>query len=140
MKDPKIQFIDSIQVEDSFYEAFRKRDLELMQKVWDTSDDVICIHPGSSRIYSFDLIIASWQQIFSAPQATEIDVTEPMYKLAESIAIHYVKENLSVEKQTIGTVYATNIYQQTANGWKMIAHHATPAFSNSETRINPSLH
>ena len=140
MKNSEIQFIDSIQVEDSFYEAFRNHDLKLMQKVWDTSDDVICIHPGSSRIYSFDLIIASWQQIFTAPQATEIEVTEQVYKLANSIAIHYVKEILSLEKQTIGIVYATNIYRQTASGWKMIAHHATPAISNSETRINPNLH
>lgn len=140
MQDPKIQFSDSRQVEDSFYEAFRTRDLELMQKVWDTGDEVMCIHPGSSRIYSFDLIIASWRQIFSAPQATEIEITEPVYKLAESIAIHYVKENLSVDKRAIGSVYATNIYRQTANGWKMIAHHATPAFSNSETKINLSLH
>ena len=140
MKDQETQFIDSMHVEDSFYEAFRMRDLELMKKVWDASDDVMCIHPGSSRIYSFDLIIASWQQIFSTPQATMIEITEPVYELAENFAIHYVKENLSVEKQTIGAVYATNIYRQTANGWKMIAHHATPAFSSSDVRINPSLH
>ena len=129
-----------MQVEDSFYKAFRQRDIELMQQVWDTSDEVMCIHPGSSRIYSFDLIIASWQQIFSASPPTEIEITEPVYKQAETIAIHYVKENLSVDNQIIGSVYATNIYHQTANGWKMITHHATPAFSNSETRINPSLH
>lgn len=129
-----------MQVENSFYEAFRKRDLELMEVVWDTSDDVMCIHPGSQRIYSFDLIIASWQQIFSALQATNIEITEPVYKLAETVAIHYVKENLSIGNKTIGLVYATNIYRQTANGWKMIAHHATPALSNSETRISPSLH
>ena len=140
MKDPEVQFIDSMQVEDSFYKAFRQRDIELMQQVWDTSDEVMCIHPGSSRIYSFDLIIASWQQIFSASPPTEIEITEPVYKQAETIAIHYVKENLSVDNQIIGSVYATNIYHQTANGWKMITHHATPAFSNSETRINPSLH
>lgn len=140
MKQLDIKFTDSMQVEESFYKAFRNRDLDLMQQVWDQSDDVICIHPSSPRIYSFDLIIASWQQIFSAPQATNIDTAEQVYKLDETIAIHYVKENLSVNNQSVGSVYATNIYHQTSAGWKMIAHHASPAFTDEETRINPSLH
>lgn len=136
----EIKFTDSKQVEDSFYAAFRKRDLELMRCVWDTSDDVICIHPGSPRIYSFNLIIASWEQIFSAPRATQIEISETVYTLEQSVAIHYVKENLSADNRSLGSVYATNIYRQTAKGWKMIAHHASPAFTDVETRINPSLH
>ena len=129
-----------MQVEESFYTAFHQRDLVLMRQVWEQSDDVICIHPGSLRIYSFKLIIASWKQIFSAPQATSIEITEPVYKVEENIAIHYVRENLSIRGRPLGSVYATNIYRQSTTGWKMIAHHASPAFADSEKNLNPRLH
>lgn len=140
MKDLEFNFTDSLQVEESFYQAFRNRSLDLMKNVWDKTDEVICIHPGSPRIYSFELIIASWEQIFSTQSGTMIDISDPVYKLQDNISIHYVKETLSVNDKSIASVYATNIYQQTEDGWKMIAHHASPAFLNSEVKINPSLH
>ena len=140
MNDLNINFTDSLQVEESFYQAFRNRSIDLMKEVWDTTDEVICIHPGSPRIYSFELIIASWEQIFSAKAGTMIDISDPVYKLQDDVSIHYVKETLSVNDNPVASVYATNIYQQTNDGWKMIAHHASPAFSDSEVKINPSLH
>ncbi len=140
MNELAIKFTDSLQVEESFYQAFRNRSIDMMKEVWDRSDEVICIHPGSPRIYSFDLIIASWEQIFSAQSGTMIDITDPVYKLQDSVSIHYVKETLSVNEKPIASVYATNIYQQTDDGWKMIAHHASPVFTNSGAKINPSLH
>ena len=140
MNDLNIKFTDSLQVEESFYQAFRSRSVGLMKDVWDKTDEIICIHPGSPRIYSFDLIIASWEQIFSAQSGTMIDISDPVYKLQDDVSIHYVKETLSVNDKSVASVYATNIYQQTSDGWKMIAHHASPAFSDSEVKINPSLH
>lgn len=140
MNDLNIKFTDSLQVEESFYQAFRSRSVGLMKDVWDKTDEIICIHPGSPRIYSFDLIIASWEQIFSAQSGTMIDISDPVYKLQDDVSIHYVKETLSVNDKPVASVYATNIYQQTSDGWKMIAHHASPAFSDSEVKINPGLH
>ena len=140
MKDLKTKFADSKQVEESFYQAFCDRDINLMKKVWDKSDRVICIHPGSSRIYSFELIIASWQQIFSAQEALSIEITEPVYIIEESTAIHYVKENLSINGKKVGSVFATNIYHQTENGWRMIGHHASQAFTGTEFENNSLLH
>ena len=140
MNDLNIKFTDSLQVEESFYQAFRSRSVGLMKDVWDKTDEIICIHPGSPRIYSFDLIIASWEKIFSAQSGTMIDISDPVYKLQDDVSIHYVKETLSVNDKSVASVYATNIYQQTSDGWKMIAHHASPAFSDSEVKINPSLH
>ena len=140
MKDLEFNFTDSLQVEESFYQAFRNRRVDLMKDVWDKTDEVICIHPGSPRIYSFELIIASWEQIFSAQSGTMIDISDPVYKLQDDVSIHYVKETLSVNDKPVASVYATNIYQQTEDGWKMVAHHASPAFLDSEVKINPSLH
>ena len=140
MNDLDIKFTDSLQVEESFYQAFRTRSIDLMKDIWHKTDEIICIHPGSPRIYSFELIIASWEQIFSAQSGTMIDISDPVYKLQDDVSIHYVKETLSVNDKPVASVFATNIYQQTDDGWKMIAHHASPAFTDSEVKINPSLH
>lgn len=140
MKELEIKFTDSKQVEASFYQAFRDRDIGLMKNVWDQTDSVICIHPSSPRIYSFDLIIASWEQIFAAQEPVDIEISGAVFDFRELIGIHYVTETLSVMNRVIGSVYATNIYHQTEDGWKMIAHHASPAYSSSEPGINPNLH
>ena len=136
----KLKFTDSIQVEESFYQAFFNRDLELMKSVWSQSDDVICIHPGSPRIYSYELIIASWEQIFSGKEDASILIDEQLYTLEKQLAVHYVKGNLSVGEKFIGSVFATNIYRDTDLGWKMIAHHASPTFKNSEIPARSTLH
>lgn len=63
-----------------------------------------------------------------------------MYKVEHNVNIRYIKEIIMVEKKAVGTVYATNIYHETADGWGMLAHHASPAFPDAETKINLSLH
>ncbi len=140
MKDLDIKFTDSLQVEEAFYQAFQNRNIELMKDVWDKTDEVICIHPSANRIYSYELIVASWEQIFSSQEGVSIVISEPVYKINPDTAIHYVKEELYVGDNSVACMLATNIYQQTDNGWKMIAHHASSTYSESEVKINPSLH
>ncbi len=140
IKEVKIEFTDSLQVEEAFYQAFQSGNIELMKDVWDRTDEVICIHPSAQRIYSYELIIASWEQIFAAQQGVSILVNDPVYKLKQDAAIHYVKEELFVGDSSVASILATNIYQQTDDGWKMIAHHASPASAASQAKINPNLH
>jgi len=94
IKEVKIEFTDSLQVEESFYQAFQSGNIDLMKDVWDRTDEVICIHPSAQRIYSYELIIASWEQIFAAQEGVSILVNEPVYKLKQDTAIHYVKEDI----------------------------------------------
>ena len=135
-----ISFTDSLHTEESFYQAFCARDIDLMRDVWSQSDGVICIHPGSHRIYSYELIIASWEQIFSGKEATSIKVDEQAYTIDENIAIHSVRENLSIEEKYIGSVFVTNIYRNSPQGWKMILHHASPTLSKTDQSASSMLH
>ncbi|MEM1003431.1 MAG: nuclear transport factor 2 family protein [Bacteroidota bacterium] len=136
----KIKFTDSIQVEESFYQAFLKRDIDLMKNVWHQSDDVICIHPGSPRIYSYEEIISSWKQIFSGKEDASILIDEQIYTTVEKLSVHYIRENLSIGEKFVGSVFATNIFRDTDEGWKMIAHHASPTFISPEMITNSTLH
>ena len=50
-----------------FYSAFSVRSLSRMESLWADSEDVVCIHPGSSPIYSREQVISSWADIFQSP-------------------------------------------------------------------------
>jgi len=141
VKDTKNEYMDSMQVEEAFYQAFRSHDIELMKQVWHQSDEVYCIHPGSSRIFTYQLIIASWEHIFSGKEEINIQLSGRTTTINDNLSIHNVKEVLTIDQRELGSVLATNIYRQTHDqGWKMIGHHGSPAFMESDTRVNNNLH
>jgi len=141
VKDTNNEYMDSMQVEEAFYQAFRSHDIELMKQVWHQSDEVYCIHPGSSRIFTYQLIIASWEHIFSGKEEINIQLSGRTTTINDNLSIHNVKEVLTIDQREFGSVLATNIYRQTHDqGWKMIGHHGSPAFMESDTRVNNNLH
>jgi uncharacterized protein (TIGR02246 family) len=116
-------------IEASFYEALQKGDLDQLMACWADEDDIVCVHPGGPRIIGAMAIRASFEAMFEnggAILARPINVrkvetiTSAMHNLIEQVEISTPKG-----AQT-GFVMATNVYQRTAQGWRMVAHHASP--------------
>lgn len=139
-KDIKMKHTDSLQAEESFYQAFQHQNISLMKDVWDKTGEVVCIHPSAQRICGYKLIIASWGKIFAAQDNISISVNEPVYQLMQDAAIHQVKEELYIDAQKVITVLATNVYQQTQDGWKMIVHHASPSLNVPGFKTTSKIH
>jgi len=131
---------DSLQVEELFYQAFQHQNISLMKDVWSNTGEVVCIHPNTQRICGYQPIIASWEKIFAAQDNISISINEPVYRLTQDAAIHHVKEELYIDAQTVVTVLATNVYQQTQDGWKMIVHHASPALNVPGFKTTSKIH
>lgn len=113
----------------AFYEAFERGNLEAMMAVWAESDDIVCVHPQGPRLMGFEAVRESWVQIFSG--ATQLRVrTIDMQKFdGQSLAVHQVVELLTAPSQPQGptqSVCATNVYELTDDGWRMVVHHASP--------------
>jgi len=115
--------------EAAFYDAFEKADLDAMMAVWADEDDVVCIHPGSARLTGVEAVRESWRQIFGSGQRLRIRVRDLHRTQAMMVAVHSILEHLSVvgDNRPRPAVVATNVYQQTPRGWRMIVHHASPA-------------
>jgi ketosteroid isomerase-like protein len=115
--------------EAAFYDAFEKADLDAMMAVWADEDDIVCIHPGSARLTGVEAVRESWRQIFGSGQRLRIQVRDLQRTQAMMMAVHSILEQLSVvgDNRPRPAVVATNIYQQTSRGWRMIVHHASPA-------------
>lgn len=114
-------------VEEAFYKAFETANLEAMIAVWLDADYVECIHPMSHRLMGIAAIRDSWREIFKNSTDIEFATIETRQIKHKDIAIHVVNENLLVEGQRQIQILATNIYENTPIGWRMILHHASPS-------------
>lgn len=114
--------------ENAFYDAFERGDLAAMMAVWAESDSVVCVHPRGPRLVGFDAVRDSWTQIFAGGNTQlRIRATEVQRFDGQGVAVHALVETLSAPgQQPTQSVSATNVYELTDGGWRMVVHHATP--------------
>lgn len=116
------------EAETAFYAAFRDRNLDAMMTVWADANDVICIHPTGPMLVGREAIRASWTEIFKHAGRIQFVVDERRRSLSDSLALHVVQEHLGADKESGNApILATNVYQLTETGWRMILHHASPS-------------
>jgi uncharacterized protein (TIGR02246 family) len=116
------------ELEARFYEALRRGDIEALMAVWADDEEVVCVHPGGGRVVGTAAIRASFEAIF-ANGAIPVQ-PEQVHRLeAISGVVHHLVERIAVahdEGLRAAWVMATNVYLQTAQGWRLVAHHASP--------------
>ena len=128
--------------EAAFYEALERADLELMMAVWSDDEEILCVHPGGMRLTGQDQVRESWRQILAGGTRARVHLSQQVAISGPMVAVHSVHENFSVpgEKRPLQTVVATNVYLRTAAGWRMIAHHGSPAPGQAEApRESPKI-
>ncbi|WP_431098812.1 YybH family protein [Polaromonas aquatica] len=115
-------------IEAAFYEALQSGDIEKLMACWGDEDDIVCVHPGSARLVGPAAIRATFDAMFSNgtinAQAIKVRKVETM-----SACVHSVLERIEVltdEGPRHAYVIATNVYHKGAQGWRMVAHHASP--------------
>ena len=115
--------------ENAFYDALARGDIELMMAVWADDEEIVCVHPGGPRCTGQEQVRDSWLRMLSGNAVLGVHVTQRVALSGPMVAVHSVQENLTPpgEAKPRPPVVATNVYLRTAEGWKMVAHHASPA-------------
>jgi len=115
--------------ETAFYEAFERRDLAAMMAVWAESDDVVCVHPRGARLTGFEAVRESWAAIFAGGAgAMRVRTAEVRRFDGNNVSVHTLVEILAAvggQGEPV-SVCATNVYELTDGGWRMVLHQATP--------------
>lgn len=116
------------EVETGFYEALQSGDIERLMACWANEEDIICVHPGGPRLIGAVAIRHSFEIMFGHGPIRSFP--ERLHKL-ETItsAVHNLIERVEIytaEGAQIAFVTSTNVYMRTAEGWRMVAHHASP--------------
>jgi ketosteroid isomerase-like protein len=120
--------------EAAFYEALQQGDIDRLMACWNDEDEVVCVHPGGPRLVGHVEVRAGFEALFA---------NGPVMAHPEKVrradvgacSVHSVVERVEVMSDDgvqQAWVVATNVYAKTAQGWRMVAHHASPG-----TRTEP---
>ena len=117
--------------EQQFYEALQRGDIDRLMAVWSDDDDIVCVHPGGPRVVGPVAIRAAFDGLFGNG-AIDVHPEKVRRVRTQTTAVHSVIERIQVmtdEGPQVAWVIATNVYLNTAQGWRLVAHHASPGSS-----------
>lgn len=139
-RPPAAALVSSVdEIEAQFYEALQQADIDKLMAVWSDEDDIVCVHPGGPRIVGTAAIRATFEAIFANGA---IPVRTEKLRRVESTgcAVHNLLERVDVATEdgasTTAWVVVTNVYIKSAQGWRMVAHHASPGGSREPPEIS----
>ncbi len=132
-------------VEEAFYEAMQRGDLEAMMALWADDEDVVCVHPGSDRFVGLAAVRESWASIFRHGRV-QIRRCDVRVHTGAVLAVHNVVEQ-TLQGDPHGAppgglqvveCIATNVYVKQAGGWRMMLHHS--ALRQASPVVHDRLH
>ena len=120
-------------IEQQFYEALQRGDIEKLMAVWSDDEEVTCVHPGGPRVLGVAAIRAAFEAMF-ANGAIDVHPEKVRRLQVQGSAVHSVLERIQMLRGNDGPrlayVIATNVYLKTAHGWRLVTHHASPGFTH----------
>lgn len=130
-------------VEAAFYEALQTSDIDKLMACWADEDEIVCVHPGGPRVVGPVAIRATFEAMFANGS---IRAWPERVRKVESLgsSMHNLLERVEVltaKGPREAWVIATNIWHKTAQGWRLVAHHASPGTSSEiqEVSDTPSV-
>jgi ketosteroid isomerase-like protein len=132
------------ETEAAFYEAMQLGDIDKLMACWADEDDIVCVHPGGPRLVGALAIRSGFEAMFShGTIRAHIEHVRRVQTL--SVSIHSVLERVEVltaNGPAQAYVIATNVYLKTAQGWRLVAHHASPGTAQEVPQSDspPVLH
>jgi ketosteroid isomerase-like protein len=143
MRKSKIQAAnlegDADDIEAAFYRALQHGDLDKLMACWADEDDIFCIHPGGPRVVGATAIRATFEAMFANGGAVRAWPERVRKTVSIASSVHNVVERVEVVTQqgpTQAWVIATNVYHRTAQGWRLVAHHASPGTTSEIQEVS----
>jgi uncharacterized protein (TIGR02246 family) len=142
MRSSKLQSVtlggSADDIEAAFYEALQAGDIDKLMACWADEDEVVCVHPGGPRMVGAGAIRAAFDAMFAnGSLRISIDKLRKIESLAS--AVHSVIETIEImtnEGPRHAYVAATNVYHKTPQGWRLVAHHASPGTPREVQELN----
>lgn len=129
------------EIEAAFYAALRGADLDGLMACWADDDDIVCIHPGGPRMAGMGAIRAAFDAIFSHGGPIQVQPEAIRRMNSKGSSVHSILERvevMSTDGPVTAYVLATNVYQQTPQGWRLVLHHASPGSQDEALAMDTS--
>ena len=126
------------EVEAAFYEALQSADIDRLMACWADEDEIVCVHPGGPRVVGPVAIRATFEAMFANGS---IRARPERVRKIESVGccVHHLIEKVEVSTPAgprEAWVIATNVYHRTAQGWRLVAHHASPGTASELQEVS----
>ena len=111
-----------------FYRAFETLDIARMDEIWSHGDHVRCVHPGWCLLVGWTAVRRSWEVIFENTAEMRFSLSDVHARADGDLAWVTCTENIFSEvhgRLAVTSVLATNLFERTADGWRLIHHHAS---------------
>src|ERR1700712_369428 len=120
------------EIEQQFYEALQAGDIERLMAVWSDDEEIFCVHPAGPRVVGAGAIRAAFEVIFSSG-VVSVKPEKVRRLQTHACAVHSVIETIELragDDVQSAWLLATNVYVKTAQGWRLVSHHASPGSPN----------
>ena len=115
-------------IEQAFYEALNQANIEQLMACWAEEDEIVCVQPGGGRLIGAGAIRSAFEALFTKGPVT-VQPQQVRRINAMACAVHHLVECVALqtpEGERTAWVTATNVYHKTPQGWRLVAHHASP--------------
>ena len=126
-----------------FYRAFETLKIEAMERVWAKDADIQCGHPGWRILRGWGPVMESWQRIFENTPSMKFTLADVKVEVRGALAWVTLYEILdsSIQGQNYSAaILTTNMFQQTAEGWRMILHHGSSVSQGADQDEGNTVH
>lgn len=138
-------------VEGAFYEALEAGNLDALMDLWSDDEEIVCIHPGGSRLVGHQAIAASWREILSNGPIS-VRPSDPQILQGSLVSVHSMLSRVMAFVRTEGlppgaqqsgqamaiNMLVTHVFFKGAQGWRMVLHHASVTPQDNESIPTPS--
>ena len=129
-------------VAQAFYQAFENKDLDAMMAVWADDEEIVCVHPGGTRLVGYDAVRSGWEQLFAGDARLTFRLDQVVIIETVGLAMQSAVEHVSLGSDGTprGAAICTNVFLRTPSGWRIVMHHASPAPTLPSTEPKGALH
>ena len=116
-------------VDTAFYDALQSGDIAKLMACWADEEEIACIHPGGARAIGLADIRASFETLFAHGAAIDARPRCLARWHSSHTAVHHLVESVRIMMSTGPTtalVTTTHVFHRTAQGWRLVVHHASP--------------
>jgi len=145
MRKTKLPWGSPDDTEQAFYDALQQADIDRLMACWADEDDIVCVHPGGPRLVGHAAVRAAFDAMF-ANGSVQAHPEKVRRLDAGHCSVHSVVERVALMSDDglqQAWVVVTNVYAKTAQGWRMVAHHASPGSRTEPVEVltaQPVLH
>ncbi len=118
---------DPVQALAQFYRAFNARDVDLMDRIWEHSPDIVVVSPLIGLLRGWPAIRSAYERAFREQGGPQTEFFDYTVQASGDLCLVVGRErgNATVGGKTVRlTGRATNVLRRAENGtWKMVHHH-----------------